>query len=207
MSSYKHFIIDFTSRSEKLFSLLKSKDEYKKHDVTLLLTFATPCFLVPYDRLKGDPKVRREGDKYYGRHFDDIYEMPWDDCLKNLRFEESDLFAELKGKNIRYGKVGNIEEAITYNFSDPALKELDDIKKVDKPKVESIIATIRNGLAHGNIFTTGNPNIEHIVLAKHKGGKSYDCLVITPSDFKQLLTNWYSWLRQQKKEYDKQRTR
>jgi hypothetical protein len=211
MSEYEHFIIDFTTRSKCLFELLTGKDItakisediYKKYDVTLLLTLATPCFLVPYDRLSDNLKKKKEKDEYFERHFDDIYATPWEKCLSEKPFVGSDLFAELQSENIRYGSVEDISTAKTNNFLDASFKELGSIPK-SKPQVKSIIATIRNALAHGNIFTTGKPNIKHIVLAKYvKKRTEWDCLIITPSDFKQLLENWHKWLNDVKEEYDR----
>ena len=201
MSEYADFIVDFTTRSKEVFDEIEDFKWYSKYNVTLLLTFASPCFLIPYDRLKNDATPD------YPRPFDDKYKEHWKKLSKR-KFKGSPLSNGLHRENIKYGTVKDIRDAIIRNFSDAALKEIDNIKKADQPEVKTIISTIRNGLAHGNIFTTGTTkNIEHIVYAKRKEAQRghsskpkesddncYVCFIITPSDFKQLLTNWFEWL-------------
>ena len=65
MSEYADFIVDFTTRSKEVFDEIEDFKWYSKYNVTLLLTFASPCFLIPYDRLKNDATPD------YPRPFDD----------------------------------------------------------------------------------------------------------------------------------------
>ncbi|MBT6175405.1 MAG: hypothetical protein HOH96_07600 [Flavobacteriales bacterium] len=83
--------------------------------------------------------------------------------------------------------------------------------------IHQVLSTVRNGLAHGSIFTTGRDAITEIVIARErkvvvkddptyckvckKGGsvfKGHDCLIIEPDSFKQLLRNWFDWLSREK---------
>ena len=56
---------------------------------------------------------------------------------------------------------------------------------------------IRNALAHGNIFTRGNPEIEQIILLSEAGWhEQVRFLVVAPADFRRFLKNWLGFLRE-----------
>ena len=200
---YKHddFIVDFTDRIKLAFDRSrKDRKEFLKHNVTLMLTFATPCFLVPYDRLKDDMTPD------YPRVFDDTYRDLWKKIKNNTFFSQKKptLSADLNAEEERpkFGISKTIQGAIE-DFNEGVFNRIEEVKQPDNAQ---IISTIRNGLAHGNIFTTksaqngnGRKEIKEIMLAalvssknKEKGWK---CLVITPSHFEKLLENWFTWLQ------------
>lgn len=56
---------------------------------------------------------------------------------------------------------------------------------------------IRNALAHGNIFTRGNPEIEQIILLSERavGTNKFNFLAVAPADFRLFLKNWLEFLR------------
>ena len=214
MSEYKHFIEDFTERSSKLFNNF-IENAGDKYDVTLLLTFATPCFLVPYERLKDEGKR----EKAFSRNFD-IYQDKYDDIRNDIFVDDDCVFnEELSIENIRYGFVKNIDDARNHNWEVETINKIKSDFINDKGKkvsltVHVLFSTLRNGLAHGNIFTTGKPDIKQIVLAKKITRKDptdekcsecdqhqkpsidvgWNCLIIDPDSFKQLLKNWFKWL-------------
>ena len=213
MSEYKHFIEDFTERSSKLFNEF-IENAGDKYDVTLLLTFATPCFLVPYERLKDEGKR----EKAFSRNFD-IYQDKYDGIRKDP-FVGSVFQKKLSIESIRYGFVKEIEDARNHNWEVETINKIKsdfiNDKGIKAPvTVHLLFSTLRNGLAHGNIFTTGKPDIKQIVLAKKITRKDptdercsdcgqhqkrgidvgWNCLIIDPDSFKQLLRNWFEWLK------------
>jgi len=66
-------------------------------------------------------------------------------------------------------------------------------------KVRATLKVIRNGLAHGNIFTFGNP-IQAIIFFEKKNFnevgvvRDYSFVYVAPRDFCQFLENWFHFL-------------
>ena len=83
--------------------------------------------------------------------------------------------------------------------------ELEGAKRIaDNIPLESILATIRNALAHGNIFVKGknfqniNEPIEGLVFLSEKRKDkvliAYNFLTCSPDEFKILLLCWFQFL-------------
>lgn len=74
------------------------------------------------------------------------------------------------------------------------------LKPVSKDKaVSSMLALIRNALAHGNIFTTGNP-IESLIFVQRRGGddggsSKFEVLSVSLADFGHFIREWVAFLR------------
>ena len=60
----------------------------------------------------------------------------------------------------------------------------------------SVLAHLRNALAHGNIFTHGDP-IDLLIFLSRPSEESptYAMLAVTPLDFRTFLRNWFSFVK------------
>lgn len=66
-----------------------------------------------------------------------------------------------------------------------------------KKKALTVVKHIRRALAHGNIFTRGEPNIEQIVLLSQVNkdtNNKFSFLAVAPGDFRSFLQNWLKFL-------------
>ena len=81
------------------------------------------------------------------------------------------------------------------------LKRAERIK--DDLRLESVLATIRNALAHGNIFVApGGRKIGEIIFLsekrRNKNGISncvgYNFLICSPNDFRDFMGFWFQFL-------------
>ena len=74
------------------------------------------------------------------------------------------------------------------------------LKPVSKDKaVSSMLVLIRNALAHGNVFTTGNP-IETLIFVQRRGSaegltSKFEVLSVSPEDFGNFIREWVAFLR------------
>lgn len=134
--NYKDYIQDFSNRAKKILEEFSKCDPSNKLNVTALLSVATSSFVIPFERLK----------EFH----------PFND---RILFKEiaSRIDEELK-KNVSDSTLINKSELWrTKNLSKSSLKKTDfedgfeAIK--DEDKIESLFNTIRNALAHGNIYS------------------------------------------------------
>ncbi len=216
MSSYANFIRDFPNRC---LDILKNyeKDAYiRDREVTLMLAIATAGFVVPFERLRPSsenldhPSGDREKFKDAADKFKEILNFPF-------------IRSKLWNGDVRSWKFD---------------KELDDVQRepdfwpeLNSPKslstekrVSSVLKHLRNALAHGNIYTKGNPiqliiflsrcceyvdnQCKHSMLCSNCGSKisceyvdkkceptnKYDMLGVSPQDFSKFLMNWLNFL-------------
>jgi hypothetical protein len=65
-------------------------------------------------------------------------------------------------------------------------------------KVSTTLNVIRNGLAHGNIFTFGDPIQAIVFIKKHFNDvgvvRDYSFVFVAPQEFLQFLENWFDFL-------------
>lgn len=133
---YKDYITDFSSRAKKVLEEFSKCDPTNDLNVTALLSVATSSFVIPFERLKES--------------------HPFKDKIKFDRIV-SRINIELK-KNIPDSKlINNPSQWMTKNLQKDSLEKSDfengfgAIKAEDK--IKSLINTIRNALAHGNIYS------------------------------------------------------
>jgi len=61
-------------------------------------------------------------------------------------------------------------------------------------KTKSVIKILRNGLAHGNIYTRGNPIKEVVLLSSIGDTDKFDICAVTVSGLAEFLDNWIDFL-------------
>jgi hypothetical protein len=192
MSAYKNFTGDFPSRCLEILDQQKSWAKFKGRDVTLLLMVASAAFLIPFERLK--PTSYR-------------YPHPSGD---NEKFAElSEDLKDLMTSNFIESRLSpNKETTWKFKANVPSVSgDLDDwfpklsMKPISRNKtVSPILKVIRNALAHGNVFTTGNP-IETLIFVTTREVNTnqtvkFEVLSVGPEDFSNFIREWVCFLRE-----------
>jgi hypothetical protein len=184
MTEYKNFIKDFPRRCRDILDIAGKPALSRGREVTLTIMVASAGFVVPYERLKPD---HPSGDS---KKFADAAEK-----LKSLLDQPfmSSVVCNKMNSTWHDGKVASVN-------GDPdswdGLRKRKPFSK-DK-KVSTTLKVIRNGLAHGNIFTFGNP-IQAIVFIKKNFNdvgvvRDYSFVFVAPREFLQFLENWFDFL-------------
>ncbi len=191
MSSYSNFIEDFPSRCLDILETYEKQSRTRNREVTLMLALATAGFLIPFERLRppsenlNHPSGDRERFQEAKDGFEKILDAP---------FLGSELWKQDVGSWIFAKEVKDVQK-------DPDFwVELENPKPLSaEKKVKSISKHLRNALAHGNIYTRGEPIQILIFLSRCMDGAGnptdkYAMLAASPQDFRKLLINWVNFL-------------
>ncbi|MDY6911186.1 MAG: hypothetical protein SVM79_02350 [Chloroflexota bacterium] len=184
MGSYKNFIQDFPSRCNTLLNDFYTLAKLSDKEVTLVLTLATSGLIVPYERLKAGsthPSSDRDTFVEAAQLLDDLEKKPF----LGSELWDSDPGSWKHGKDVAITTTGVNVWA------------LDGVAKPVGPKKQSksVISALRNALAHGNIFSLGDPIDTLIFLAKpYSESSKFDFYMVSPNDFKQFLSKWFEFV-------------
>ena len=182
MSNYRNFVEDFPKRCDDLLDKLFPRAKAYDREVTLMFSIATAGFVIPFGRLREKDHPARDRKRYQeaAAKLDEILNAP---------FLGSPLWAE---------------QPATWLFAkevEDEGRELDCWPELTSPQslpkdaqAKNVLAPLRNGLAHGNIFTRGNPIDLLVFLSKPYGAPKYVMVAVSPFDFHVFLRNWFSFL-------------
>ncbi|MGA2616593.1 MAG: hypothetical protein ABSF26_03225 [Thermoguttaceae bacterium] len=207
MSCYSQIVVDLPLRCQKLLGTLLGEAETIGCEVTFLLSLAETSIVIPYERLKEPrradpmkcphchkelglcPKCRKEltfrpqshpsGDRE--RLPEASKEM---DSLKNALFIGSVLWPRKDAGSWRCATVKTPDD----------LDHVEEKELTGDKRAWTVLKTIRHALAHANIFTRGDRAIEKIVFLSSRGVREWECLSVTPEDFKTFLCNWLNFV-------------
>jgi hypothetical protein len=170
-----------------------SKDaELKDREVTLTLAVASAAILVPYERL------RLHGDRRHPHPSADRYKKEYEATTKRFGelLDESFLGSRLwpgEPRTWQYGKIDSSELAKDPDDWLPSGLVLPSGLRCGK-----VLSTIRNALAHGNIWvqpTEPDRQIERVAFASvFPGANEAVFVAAAPLDFAQLLKHWIEFL-------------
>jgi hypothetical protein len=191
MSAYKNFVSDFPARCAAILESYEGRARLRKHDLTLMLCVAMPGIVIPLERLAAprlEPPRRGHPLKDWER-FDEakcalerLYEQP---------FLGSCLWPNAAPESWCGDDLGNVSS------SPDCWSELRKPKPLGKDKrIRSVLGHIRNSLAHGNILTTGDSEIQQVIFVSERAKDSgkFKFLLATPADFRRLLMHWLQFV-------------
>lgn len=191
MSSYDNFVSDFPGRCAELLRFERTARLIKR-EVTLMLCVAMPSIVVPLERLAG-PRPNNESQGHPSRDWERFDQAKSGlDRLFEQAFRGSSLWPHPGSSSWFFGELSEV-----LNGPDSWV-ELTEPKPLgpDK-KTKTVLMHIRNALAHGNIFTRGNPEIEQIILlSKPVDADRFRFLAVAPADFREFLRHWLHFLRE-----------
>jgi hypothetical protein len=165
--------------------------KFRGRDVTLLLMVASAAFLVPYERLRPDnhrsPHPSGDNERFasLAKRLEDLMADKF--CGSSLCPNRENSWKVAKD-------VPRVDGDLDGWFPPQSLKPVSKDKAVS-----SMLVLIRNALAHGNVFTTGNP-IETLIFVQRRGGddsstSKFEVLSVSPEDFGHFIREWVAFLR------------
>ncbi len=190
MSQYKDFIHDFPARCHEVLRFSDERAASRGREVTLSLMAASSAFVVPLERL--DTRHFLKDASRYSHVAEELSKKLSKPFLSSIFFEQRQhsWSYELIGTEIVQSEIDSWE-----TLKNPKLMD-------ENKDTRSVLKNIRNALSHGNIHTLGQRDIEKIVFISEKidgerNLKGYNCLSVSPSDFRRFLLNWFEFLREQ----------
>ena len=193
MTAYTDFTSDFPKRCLEVLNTASADAAERGREITLLYMAASASLLVPFERLKPDTKNSAHPFRDNRR-----------DVVTANRLEE------LLRKNF----VGSVLCPSNHSFQlaknvKSVSGDLDDwlpnagLAPIKDEKTDATIKLVRNALAHGNIYTTGDP-IQELVFVTEirekervlKGSPvEFDVLQVSHGDFKKFVCAWIEFLQ------------
>ena len=185
MTAYKNFVQDFPNRCRDVLTTSRSHAQETDREVTLLLAVATPCLILPYERLHKDAHPSRDQERFIEakRTLDAELEKECSNSRLWMSFHEDDWrfkkLDEIKGYPAGWGLEKNT-------------------RPIASKKGRTILKVIRNALAHGNIWTNGDPThtVVFVSLANiEKPEGPFNTLQCSPQVLDRFIINWVDFLR------------
>jgi len=193
MSVYVNFVSDFPTRCQEILADYEPRARFLGRDVTHMLAIAAVGLNIPFERLREDAShVSKDRESYQ------VAKTQLSD-LRRRRFLGSDLWGPQPG-SWRYGEIPNGEGTVEdwKHTCSPVCHTGGRVTGNGGPFTnDTVLRSLRNALAHGNIFTPGTEEIEDVVfLSKINFRKEpYRVLVVSPADFREFLKRWFIFIR------------
>lgn len=178
MAEYKNYIQDFPNRVSQLLDAfyddeakqLKLKDgiEITGLEVTLLVSLATSGFIIPFERLKNHKHPSGDAEK-----FNDAKQQ-FNQLMKD-KFVKSDLCKS--GIVMEWKYIEEVPPELPGNWAQEFPKWEDKFQPLrENMRNGEFLRYLRNALAHGNIFTDGDP-ITKIFFLSQKSNNDYEATI------------------------------
>jgi hypothetical protein len=185
MTAYCDFVLDFPKRCLDLLDLFGPKAQAVDREVTLLLSVAATGFVIPFERLlpkDTHPATESKDFREFARQLDRELSRP---------FEKHPLSAST-AKSWSYGEIDSAS-----GDPDAWVGKCNPIGSRDG---RSILRAVRNALAHGSVFTKGNPGIDQLVFLSERRDDNdtmtgYKVVAVGPTDFEKFLRAWFETLQ------------
>ena len=193
MSVYVNFVSDFPERCQEILADYERRARFIGRDVTHMLAIAAVGLNIPFERLRDDVSHVSKDRERYQAAANQLAD------LRKQRFLGSDLWGQEPG-SWEYGEIPNGEgTAEEWKERTHSVCKSDGKVTGDSGLLTNdvVIRSLRNALAHGNIFTPGKEDIEDIIfLSKiHQRREPYRVFVVSPADFREFLKRWYFFIR------------
>jgi len=185
MTAYKNYIQHFPIRCMDVLETFEWDASEIDREVTLSLAIATPCLIVPYERLNSEDHPSKDRERFVEA------KKTWDvelrkkcgkSCLWRNSFEDTWRFKQLDEVS------GDPDSWKLNNETEP----------ITAKKTKLVLSILRNALAHGNIWTTGDP-IETLVFVSRvcyrKPQGPFNTLQCSPQLLVQFIKNWVGFLK------------
>lgn len=184
MSNYRCFVQEFPQRCQSILRWATKPAVNQDREVTLMLMAASAGIVMPYERLKEAGAFGAHQDRSL---FPDASSRL--DQLLSGDFIDSDL---CEGGMNSWG-LGTLDSIDGELDQWPQLQENPSLPPYTD--CGEIVRTIRNALAHGNVYTRAGAagQIREIVFIC-KCGKRFRFLRVKPAHFLMFLHNWFDFM-------------
>lgn len=185
MSNYRDLIQDLPLRCRDVLNFARGPARTHRREVTLMLMVAATALVSPYERLRRDTN---------SPHLD----------AGRFKTSADNLNALLAGPFLGSELWGTDSSSWAYGVLDDIGPEVDYWPEWNSPSEMSseltageLMLTLRNGLAHGGVYSFGDPNIERLMFVRRTRDKKpiHYFLRGTPSDLYLLLNNWFEFIQ------------
>lgn len=190
MTAYTDFTRDFPKRCLEVLDAASSGAVANGREITLLYMAASVSLLVPFERLKPDTE---DSDHPFGdnRRYKSVA-----DRLKRL-LDEKFVGSELCPGDQHSWKLAKGVQSVEGDVDSWLPKATLKAFSSDR-LVKSTLSLIRNALAHGSIYTTGNPIQELVfvkeVLDKDRQRVGFEVIQVSSKDFRNFVRAWVNFL-------------
>ncbi len=199
MSKYENFIRDYPKRLKTILDTQYETAREQGLEVTLMLTVASSGLIVPFERLKkrNVPHPTKDRERF------EVAAERLDILMQEKPFWGSTLWP----REVGTWKGGTLALTTLEKYPDDPMgwDELERAERIkDNLRLESVLATIRNALAHGNIFVApSSRRIGEIIFLSEKLEKNqngvlervrYNFLICSTNDFRDFMGFWFQFL-------------
>lgn len=188
MSAYKDFVADFPQRCREVLRLASREAQAHDREVTLLLLVASGSLVIPFERLRPGMNSKHPAT--------DQINFPNAAARLNELLSENFLISSLWGREVGSWEYSHL---LVKDGGPDAWDELRSPASIRNTLyVNQILAVIRNGLAHGNVYTTGDPIKSLIFVSERRKDREllgHQYVRCSPADFAELLDHWFEFLQ------------
>ena len=186
MTAYTNFTGDFPARCVAVLDAASDIAKGQEREVTLLLMAASASFIVSFERLKPDT---REGGHPFGDNKKFSVAAESLSQLMKSEFIGSELCPGMShswrsAKNIKSVR-GGPEQWLQSAKLEPVTQQ--------RP-VASILKLLRNALAHGSLYTTGDP-IKELIFVQRQNKADFEILIVGQENFEFFIRAWILFLK------------
>lgn len=182
---YYHFVKDFPGRCHQILERFEKNARLNGLEVTMMLSIAAAGIIIPFERfrLSNQKGPIKDRDKFRAAR-DRM------DQLQNKQFLGSEL-CQRDSEAWSYGRLSS-ESGDPNRWKE--WKNLEPLKS--SIQIKEILHHLRNALAHGNICTLGDDEIEAIgFIAQPVQDGPYYYLHVEPDSFRIFLESWFTFLK------------
>lgn len=194
MTAYRNMVGDMPSRGKDLLEQLYAGAQARDRECTLLLSVAALVLVTPYERLKKPAPDSTNPPHPSADRFNFHEAASSIDRLAQTRLSDSSLWPQRAYESWMRCTVADASKSFDQW---PELTSMTPLKKEDL--CGPVVTTLRHALAHGNIWTTGEPEIECLYFCSQSSVSPVKWRVfgVAPSDFRVFLLRWCDWLNGQ----------
>ena len=191
MGAYTNYVQDFPNRCNEVLEAFSYCAQIIGREATLLLAVATPCLILPYERLQKKFHPSRDQKKF-------TKAKSTLDAKVLKKCGESCLWSTPNAW--RFKKLDRTELS-----DDPWQWGLDvDTESIVDKKAKFVLSILRNALAHGSIWTINDPidTLVFVSLVEWKDNLKcegpFNTIQCSPKELGQFLKNWVNFLSELK---------
>lgn len=186
----QRFVTEYPNRCGQLLAMLEP--QAREHDLigSFGLLVASAAFTIPFARMteKGHPAGKPEAGLFAAV-----------EALKKKPFVDAPFWNGIKPAFFRYAMIVNDAEHVGGWLSD---RGVHPIKSQEDKDGNTVMRTIRNALAHGNVVYLNEDGQEIpgsrvrylAFLSKHERDPGYRVVIFDEEGFLTFLKCWISWL-------------
>lgn len=187
----ERFVTEFPKRCGELLALLEHGARGKRLVGSFALLVASAAFTIPFGRMTENHHPLGKPERELSLAIKK---------LKNCQFLDAPFWGGIELDFFRYARIANDPEEAS-RWRDANNKH--PIQSTETKDGDTILRTVRNALAHGNVVyldkhgheTPGNRLQYLAFLSKHDDEKSYRVAIFSVESFLTFVKAWIAWLQ------------